>query len=215
MDLALSLNQAQEHATRLNRVEHLATTQEIGHDVNQQEYQIPPPTSTSAAIKRNFRSKTCFFCGGLVYNPDRCPAKDIKCFSWGKIGHFSRVCRSKKKIKTSASTYDPIVSSIFSGFPKCVKASVVEGTVNEVSVQILMDTGSSESYIDHRLFKGLKLSLEGEPSAITMASTSHSAQVKEAVLVFNKNYPKFKLGVMEELCAVILGLDFMKLHSEI
>ena len=83
-----------------------------------------------------------------------------------------------------------------------------------------MDTSSSESYIDHRLLKGLKLFLEGEPSAITMASTSHSAQVKGAVLVnfkvFNKNYPKFKLGVMEELCAdVILGLDFMKLHSEI
>ena len=83
-----------------------------------------------------------------------------------------------------------------------------------------MDTGSSESYIDHRLLKGLKLSLEGEPSAITMASTSHSAEVKGPVLVnfkvFNNNYPKFKLGIMEELCAdVILGIDFMKLHSEI
>ena len=97
LDLALSLNQAQEHATRFNRVEHLPTTQEIGHNVNQQEYQIPPPTSTSAAMKRNLRSKTCFFCGGLVHNRDRCPAKDIQCFSCGKIGHFSRVCRSKKK----------------------------------------------------------------------------------------------------------------------
>ena len=48
LNLALSLNQAQEHATRLNRVERLATTQEIGHDVTQQENQIPP-TSTSAA----------------------------------------------------------------------------------------------------------------------------------------------------------------------
>ena len=83
-----------------------------------------------------------------------------------------------------------------------------------------MDTGSSQSYIYHRLLKGLKLSLEGEPSAITMVSTSHSAQVKGTVFVklkvFNNNYPKFKLGVMEELCAdVILGLDFMKLHCEI
>ena len=141
-------------------------------------------------------------------------------FSCGKIGHFSRVCRSKKKIKTSASTYDPIVSSIFAGFPKCLKTSVVEGTVNGISDQILMDTGFSESYIDHRLLKGLKLSLKGEPSAIIMASISHSAQVKEAVVVnlkvFNNNYPKFKLGVMQELCAdVILGIDFMKLHSEI
>ena len=102
------------------------------------------------------------------------------------------------------------------GFPS---ASVVEGTVNGVSVQILMDTGFSKSYINHRLLKGLKLSLEREPSAITTASTSHSVQVKGAILinlkVFNKNYPKFKLGVMEELCTeVILGLDFMKLNSK-
>ena len=219
LDLALSLNQAQEHATRLNHVKHLATTQEIRHNINQQEYQIPPPTSTSAAMKRNFHSKTCFFCGGLVHNRDRCPAKDIQCFLCGKTGHFSRVCHSKKKIKTSTSMYDPIVSSIFVGFPKCLKASVVEGTVNGVSVQILMDTGFSKSYINHRLLKGLKLSLEREPSAITMASTSHSVQVKGAILinlkVFNKNYPKFKLGVMEELCTeVILGLDFMKLNSK-
>ena len=53
-----------------------------------------------------------------------------------------------------------------------------------------------------------------------MASTSHSVQVKGAVLVnlkvFNNNYPKFKLGVVEELCAeVILGIDFIKLHSKI
>ena len=160
LDLALSLNKAQEHATRLNRVEHLATAQDIGHDITQQEYQIPP-TSTSALMKRNFRSKTFFFCGGLFHNRDRCPAKDIQCFLCGKIGHFSRVCRSKKKIKTSASTYNPIVSRIFAGFPKCLKAAVVEGTLNGVSVQILMDTGSSESYIDHRLLKGLKISLEG------------------------------------------------------
>ena len=77
------------------------------------------------------------------------------------------------------------------GFPKCLQASVVEGILNGVVVQILMDTGSSESNIDHRLLKGLKLSLEREPSAITMASTAHPAQVKGAVFVnlkvFNNN----------------------------
>ena len=156
LDLTSSLNQAQKHATRLNRAKHLATNQDIGHDITQQEYQIPPTsTSTSPSMKKNFRSKTCFFCGGFFDNRDRCPAKDIQCFSCGKIGDFSRVCRSKKKIKTSASTYDPIVSSIFAGFPKCLKASVVEGTVNGVGVQILIDTGSSESYINHRLLKAL------------------------------------------------------------
>ena len=74
--------------------------------------------------------------------------------------------------------YNPIVLSTFMGFSKCLNASVVEGTLNLVSVQILIDTGSSKSYINHWFLKGLKLSLEGQPSAITMASTPHSAQVK-------------------------------------
>ena len=77
LDLALSLNQGQEHATRLNRAEHFATTQDIRHDTTQQEYQIPP-TSTSAAMKKKFRMKTSFFCRGLFYNQDRCPAKDTQ-----------------------------------------------------------------------------------------------------------------------------------------
>ena len=67
LDLALSLNQAQEHTTRLNRAEHLATTQNIGHNITQQEYQIPP-TSKSAAMKKKFHTKTCLFCGGLFHN---------------------------------------------------------------------------------------------------------------------------------------------------
>ena len=74
--------------------------------------------------------------------------------------------------------YNPIVSSIFVGFSKCLNASVIKESLNGVSVQILIDTGSSKSYINHWLLKGLKLSLEREPSAITMASTLHSVQVK-------------------------------------
>ena len=173
MDLALSLNQAQEHATRLNRVKHLATTQYIEHNITQQEYQIHFHVGCN---EKKILNKNMFFCEGLFHNRDRCPAKDIQCFLCGKFGNFSRVCRSKKKIKISTSTYDPIVLSIFAGFAKCLKASVVEGTLDGVGVQILMDTGSSENDIDHRLLKGLKLHSEmefkmhGPQEAISLSS---------------------------------------------
>ena len=67
---------------------------------------------------------------------------------------------------------------------------------------------------------GCSKDLYWETCAITIASTSHSAQVKGAVLanlkVFNNNYAKFKLGFMEKLSAeVILRISFMKLHSEV
>ena len=53
-----------------------------------------------------------------------------------------------------------------------------------------------------------------------MASKSHSVKVNGNVSVdlnvFNNQYPDFKLAVMKNLCSdVILGLDFMKLHSKV
>ena len=101
-------------------------------------------------------------------------------FEREKLDSFHEYVAPRKRSKLAPQRK---IQWIFAGFPKCLKASVVEGTLNGVGVQILMDAGSSKSYIDHRLLKELKVSVEGNPSAITMASTSHSAQVKRAVFV--------------------------------
>ena len=82
--------------------------------------------------------------------------------------------------------------------------------VNELPVDALMDTGSSDSYIDASLCKKLDLIVRGNPSTISMASNSHSVKVNGNVNVdlnvFNNQYPDFKLGVMKNLCSdVILG----------
>ena len=92
--------------------------------------------------------------------------------------------------------------------------------VNEIPVDALMDTGSSDSYIDPSLCKKLDLIVRGNPLTISMASKSHSVKVNGNVNVdlnvFNNQYPDFKLVVMKNLCSdVILGLDFMKLHSKV
>ena len=92
--------------------------------------------------------------------------------------------------------------------------------VNELPVDALMDTGSSDSYIDASLCKKLDLIVRGNPSTISMASKSYSVKVNGNVNVdlnvFSNQYPDFKSGVMKNLCSdVILGLDFMKLHSKV
>ena len=87
--------------------------------------------------------------------------------------------------------------------PNCLQASVVNASGNGVNMQELIDTGSSESDIDHNLYENLKLNLEGKPLTITMASTTQFAKVKctvdEELKVFNNTYSKQNIGVMEEL----------------
>ena len=178
LDLALSLNQTQEHATRLNRVEHLATTQDIGHDITQQEYQILP-TSTSAAVKNNFAQKHVSFSEVFFTIEMDALQKIYNAFCAVKLDTFHKYVAPRKTLKLRLNVRSYCLS-IYAGFPKCLKASVVEETLDEVGVQIFMDAGASESYINHRCFK--KIFFKGKPFAITMASTSHSAQVKKAVL---------------------------------
>ena len=112
--------------------------------------------------------------------------------------------QEKKQIR--ASTYKTNVSSIFVRFPNYLKVSVVEETLNRVAIEVFMDTFSSESYINYRLFERFKLFLKG-PCTITTDSTSHYAQVKEAVAVnleiFNNIYTKFKLGVCHAISSII------------
>ena len=125
-----------------------------------------------------------------------------------------------KTIRSSASTNDPVLSAVTANLPTCLQTSTVSACVKELPVDALMDTGSSDSYIDASLCKKLDLIVRGNPSTISMASKSHSVKVNSNVNVdlnvCNNQYPDFKLGVMKNLCSdVILGLDFMKLHSKV
>jgi transposase InsO family protein len=42
----------------------------------------------------------CGYCGRHMHERDKCPAKEAKCNLCGKKGHYSRVCRKKKEVKS-------------------------------------------------------------------------------------------------------------------
>ena len=108
----------------------------------------------AASSKITANKKVCFFCGGPYHHRGKCPAKVAEFFLCSKNGHFARVCRSTKS-KNSATLSAPVLSCVTASSPNCLQASVVSATVNEVNVQSLMDTGSSESYIDRNLYEKL------------------------------------------------------------
>ena len=47
------------------------------------------------------QDQKCWNCGNGAYSRSKCPAKEVMCFTCGRKGHFSKVCRSGKLDSTN------------------------------------------------------------------------------------------------------------------
>ena len=68
---------------------------------------LPPVASETRSVSsgpprtKQSKHETCFYCGlNRHINRSSCPAREEICHSCGKLGHFSRVCRSKTNRKS-------------------------------------------------------------------------------------------------------------------
>ena len=41
----------------------------------------------------------CFYCGGFCQYASQCPARNAICHLSQKVGHFSRVCQSARRVR--------------------------------------------------------------------------------------------------------------------
>ena len=161
---------------------------------------------TAAVSKKT--DKQCIYCGKANHARAKCPAKDISCFKCGKAGHFSSVCRGAKR---QSSSY---VAAM--GLSKSHAVLQFSGS----TVDALLDTGSTESFIKKSTARQLQLPFHSTNSYISMASTEYNVKISQFCLVsfsLNKHmYKNVKLLVMDNLCcSVILGHDFMGLHDNV
>ena len=169
--------------------------------------------------------RKCFFYGRAYHERKHCPAINSTCFSCGKIGHFSRVCRSNKgSVKRLKSTNQSAALSIAlltsMACPGNLLRSVLLMNLNGKNLTALIDSRSSESYINSKVFKDLKLKVCPLRSEIQMASSamktkSNGFRLVDLELKGNK-YESTKLNVFENLCSdLILGLDFQGRHQRV
>ena len=119
------------------------------------------PTATKQALMTTTR-RQCFFCGRAYHERKYCPAINSICFSCGKIGHFSSVCRSNngsgKRLKsTNQSATLSLASLISMARPRNLLRSAILVNLNGKNLTALIDSGSSESYINSKVSKDLKL----------------------------------------------------------
>ena len=109
------------------------------------------------ALKKQFRDFTSYFCRESKWHPySRCPAKNEICDFCQKVGHYAKCCLKRKN---SLNCVDrPCLAptmALRSTFSQHVLAEI---TVNNISGQALVDTGSTNCYLNKEFMKRNKIS---------------------------------------------------------
>ena len=182
-----------------------------------------PPDNPAAAAAGYPSDQKCFFCGYSKHPRNKCPAKDASCKKCERKGHFAKVCRSKDKKTVSAlSCEDPhnvLAATHSSAATNNLKKALINVTINNIKLKALVDTGSTDSYIDSSIVKKHRWKIFPSSISINMASTFLTKQTQgHSVLLLriqDRHYSQ-KLSLLPDLCAdIILGPDFLCKHSEV
>lgn len=224
-DKARSLRTAQEHSEAyLNRG---AVAAIMPHP------EIPAPAAADDIVSSStFRSNLCGNCGFSFHQRNQCPAREVTCYSCGKKGHFSKVCRSKshqtrqtrsRQVQSvSSSISQPLLNlcSVSAACPASLIPATLKISINGTKLTALVDSGSSESYIGSNVCTKLKLDAYPATHQVQMASTAMKIKSTGFCLadinIGETQYPSTRLNILENLCSdVILGLDFQSQHQHL
>ena len=171
------------------------------------------------ASKKQFRNFTCYFCGDSKWHPrSRCPAENEICDFCEKVGHYAKCCLKRKNSLNCVDQpcLDPTMALRFT-FLQHVLAEI---TVNNVSGQALVDTGSTNSYLNKEFMKRNKLPYKTIKYFANMADVSLKTEicgVSYLDLTFlEHHYKNFKFYVMSNLIAdSIIGDDLLQQHKSV
>ena len=181
----------------------------------------PPPHDDSPtklqeqSVTAALKSDTSYFCGLSKHLRVSCPARGTRCHKCGKLGHFSKVCKSSKTLYKATRQN---TSATLAASPGCLSKTIVKVKINGRSTNALLDTGSLENFIKESLVKTNKFYFVPSPTRVTMANVS--AQVTSYclvdLLINDVSYKTPKLSVIKNLCCeIILGHNFLQQHSQI
>lgn len=190
-----------------------------------QEMLASSEKSAVAATYSNTRK--CFFCGGPYHGRNRCPAREANCNKCAKKGHFARVCKSgefKSRVSSGlvATTFNSHILATLTNVPQGLSKAATFATINGRKVSALMDSCSTDSYIDEQVAQELGLEVHKTSKGISLAQKSLTTSSPGFVIVdlqlspSDQPYPGTQLGIMKDLCSdLILGQDFQRMHLSV
>ena len=178
-----------------------------------------PDTTAATGVS----DSKCFFCGYGRHPRSKCPAREATCKRCNKTGHFAKVCRSAKDRKplNALSSDDPhnLATTLSASASNNLKKALITVTINNVNLKALVDTGSTDSYIDASIVRKYRWKIIPSSLSINMASTSLTKKTQGHCvlpLTFKDRHYFQKLSLLSDLCAdIILGHDFLSRHSEV
>jgi len=100
--------------------------------------------------------------------------------------------------------------------PSSLKPAVVDGLLDDLPVNVLLDSGTSENFVDLKICRKLHLPVNVSLNSINMTS-SHvripTCGIVTAKHSYNRTYPTTTFSVVKNLCSdVIVGQEFLKLR---
>ena len=136
--------------------------------------------ATARALSSSPRNKevvrqSCCYCGLNQHSRLLRPAREAICHACKKRGRYSRVCRtkcSKQSVnKSSAAAVFSETRPLLASAPPSLQSAVIQGSLESSPVEILVDSGASENFIDVKVLRRLNLPVKTESVSIGMASS--------------------------------------------
>lgn len=104
------------------------------------------------------------------------------CHKYGEKRHFSKVCWSVSSLH-SATWVTLATNIVLTISPKCLSKDILKIKINRVTINALIDTGSSQNFVNVDIAKVNCWKIMHCYSKIVMANSSLSSQIKVYCLV--------------------------------
>ena len=108
---------------------------------------------------------------------------------------------------------------VTAAFPNSLSHAALPAVIDGVTVTVLIDSCSSDSFINQQVTNRLQLAISPTTRNISMALTTLKTDVNGCcttdITLNDRTYSNVKLSVLKVLCSdIILEHDFQKRHNE-
>ena len=175
-----------------------------------------PQTSCSYCATTHPDISLCQFCGLENHVRSICPARLSFCEFCHIRGHFAEKCERRARLSKYCMAPDSEISSI-PGAPNLATA-ITDVIVNGKTFKALVDTGSTECFINEKIANELNLTITPSKKNVSLASSSSVVStlgsVNVAIQIDNHMHNDFQLDILPNLCCdLILGHNLFVRHT--
>ncbi|CAI6371236.1 unnamed protein product [Macrosiphum euphorbiae] len=217
LEEAVTRSRALEMAQKQSEVYSMPLTQGSVNALTEYTTSMIKPDNNQPTVSAI--QQKCYFCGYDKHPRSSCPARDAVCKKCDKKGHFLKVCRSKTK-SDSAFVSMATLACVTATVPGLLSKAIIRVKVNNIDANTLIDTGSSNSFINEEFVQIHKIKSYPENGQVLLATTTYSSNLKGYVLVDlllqEHTYKNLKLSILPKLCSdILIGHDVLRTHSSI